>query len=576
MYVRILVSWNMFWRLRKLQKVIDVLCCFPFIRKCVLWQFIVCDFNAICDAVCRRSESDLLNVIRTHRHLINEPGVFGLRPLHLAIGWSSGIITLLNHEAEVNVFDDQNFRPIDHAIWRACLTSVSLLEETNFPTFGLQRALFTGKQAKGTSILDYLISVEVNRRRNLRALVTNHLPQSRILSFLGKDRLLDAHAIDAVSALRQYTISIPASLSFEKSSRTLYHLDSLQRHVAESFWKAGFRDINEPDCFGNTPLMKWNPPFCGNDYLELIDWFEEKGSKIDETVQHIHSRAFFSRNHHLALCPCLISGHTVLHWIANRVNMDVLRWPLWSDRSLEMFQRIIMNEKQDACKCACSLTGCRGISIIFKPWTRNARGFGTFLPRLMIKEWPSKFLLLCLTENTISEEIIHDVIRLLTFDTLGLTHTCCRPKDEDPMDLIPFEDRDEIQEIHDEEQEDLQLLEDLILEFDEYRRKSSCCVRDFFCTYWRSRMIEVLSEEKSFNQDEFREIGVTLHASQREHWTFVDMHDELVNDFTNDLIRKHLQNGLTNKWIKIYRQFEKSWEFRAVWRFRGIMRYPKN
>ena len=490
--------------------------------------------------------------------MINEPGIFGLRPLHLAIGWSSGIITLLNHGAEVNVYDDQNFRPVDHAIWRACLISVTLLEETNFPTFGLQKALRTRKQAGITGILDYLINVEVIRRRKLRALVINHLPQSRTLRFLGKDRLLDAYASDAVSALRHHNVSIPASLSFEESSRTVYHLDSLRRDVAESFWKAGFRDISELDCLGNTPLMKLRVSHRENDYLELIDWFEEKGMKIDETVQHIHSRAFSGSDHHSALCPCLTSGHTVLHLIANRVHSGIGLWPFWSNRSLSVFQGILMNEKQDACKCACSLAGCRGTNIFLKAWSRNTRGFTVFPPSKIVEKWPSKFLLFCLIGTIISEEIIIDVIRFLTFDTLGLTHTCCRPKDGDPKDLIPFEDGDEIQEIHDEEQEDLRLLEILLLEFDEYRRKSNCSVRDFFLTYWRFRMIEVLSEEKPFNQDEFREIGVTLHASQRERWTFVHMLDKVVNELTDNLIDDKLQKSLINRWSKTYRQLEKA------------------
>ena len=82
-----------------------------------------------------------------------------------------------------------------------------------------------------------------------------------------------------------------------------------------------------------------------------------------------------------------------------------------------------------------------------------------------------------------SEEMILDVIRFLTFDTLGLTHTCCRPKYRSLNDLAPPEDEDEIQKIHNEEQKDLRLLEDLLLEFDEYRRKSNYSIREFYLTY---------------------------------------------------------------------------------------------
>ena len=371
----------MLWNLRRLQKVNHFLYCIAFVRKCAFWRWIACDFNGICKAVIRRSESDLLNVIKTHRHLINQPNIFGLRPLHISIGWSPGIAILLDYGAEVNVFDNQNLRPVDHAISRACLTSVAFLEATNFPTVGLEMALYTGEQARSSGILDYLINMEVDRRRNLQSLVSNFLPQSFTLRFLAKDRLLDAYAVDAVSALKQHNVSIPASLSF-KFHRTVYHLTSLKRDAAECFWKAGFRDINEPDCFGNTPLMKLDFHFhdCYSDYLELIDWFEEKGVKLDETIQHIHNLAFLSGHHHLARCPCLTSGHTVLHLLAHRVSMGVALRSFWSDRSLNCFLRILMNEKQDACKCACTLAGCRAVFIAVKSWSRNSRRFESPLP----------------------------------------------------------------------------------------------------------------------------------------------------------------------------------------------------
>lgn len=428
---------------------------------------------------------------------------------------------------------------------------MKLLEETNFPTFGLQRALFTGKPARRTGILDYLINVEVNRRRRLQALVIDHLAQSHTLRFLEEDRLLDANALDAVSALRKHNVSIPASLSFGCSSRTVYHLSLLTTSVAEAFWKAGFRDINEPDCDGNTPLMAHYSRYTENDCLDLIDWFEGKGVNVDETVEHIHSLAFFSGDDHPALCPCSISGHTVLHVIAKRVSFGVTLWPRWSDSSLKTFQRILHNEKQDACKCACSLAGCRAVIVVIKSWSWKTQGFKLFFPkRILLRKWSSRFLLFCLVENIISEEITRDVIRFLTFDALGLTHTCCRPKPEFSEDLIPFEDGEEIQEIHDEEREDLQLLEDLLMEFNEYRRKSNCSIRDFYFTYWRSRMKEVLSEGKVWNQDNLREIGVSLHtSSQRQRWTFVDMFDELVNELTNGLIEDKVQKSLTDRWI---------------------------
>lgn len=517
--------------------------------------------NEICRVVLRRSESELLNVLKAHLHLINEPNGSGLTPLHLSIGWPSGIQILLDHGAEVEVFDRHDLRPLDHAILRACLTSLTLLEKTNRPLQGLERALSAEKDERSNEILDYLINMEVNRRKDLQSLVLNHLPRSLVLRFLAKDRLLDAHAVDTVIALKQHNVQIPASLSFDESRRTVYHLRLLERDVAESLWNAGFRDINEPDCNGDTPLMQ--PGRSREDFLELVDWFEEKGVKTDDTVQHIHSLASFRGGHHPALCSCLPSGHTVMHVLANRVSINLFFGSIHSDWSRECFQRIVINEKQDKCKCACSSAGCRAVIIIIKPWIRKIQialvELGT-RERWILESW--LFWLLRSIKNITSEEIILDVIRFLTFDTLGLTHTCCRQEEEYPQNSTSFEDEDAIREIHDEEQEDLQLLEDLLSEFEQYRRRSNCCIRDFYFTYWRVRMKQVLSEETISNQDDLREIGVSLHSSEPQHPKFLNLLDICVN---NGLIDDEVKKLRTFEWVQLYRRltddlktFEKS------------------
>lgn len=506
----------------------------------------------------RRAEPELLNIIRTHIHLINESNKYGLTPLHLSIGWPSGIQILLYHGAEVDVFDHGNLRPVDHAIARGCLTSLSLLETTNRSLKGLQTAFMVQVLPRRGyfGVVSYLIEMEANRRRNLQYLIINYLPQSLILRFLRKDRLLDAYAVDAMSALKQHNVSIPASLSFDECYRTVYHLMFLKRDFVESFWKAGFRDINEPNCNGDTPLMGLYPFDRLSDFLEMVDWFEEKGVKTDDTIRHIHSLAFSTGGHHPALCPCLISGHTVMHVLANRVGIEFGVWYTPSNPSWNCFERMLINEKQDACKCSCSLAGCRAVNIMIKPWAQKRWSLEMALyerryARSYALRWPTRAWSVQWIEQITSEEIILDVIRFLTFDALGLTHTCCRQENEISTILTPFEDEDRIQEIQDEEQEDLRLLEDLLLEFGQYRRRSNCCIREFYFTYWRVRMKEVLSEEKISNQDDLREIGISLYASQPQRFTFVDFLDKWVNSPFDSLTLDGRNELPTDRWHKM-------------------------
>lgn len=484
----------------------------------------------------RRSESELRNAIRTHGHLINEPNVFELRPLHISIGWSYGIKILLDHGAEIDVFDNQKLRPVDHAVFRACLPSLKLLEETNLPLHGLEVALRAKERARRIDIMDYLIDMEVNRRRKLQSLVVNVLPKSLVFDLWPvKDKLLDIYAVDAVIALQQHAVSIPASLTYDKSYRTVYHLSYLTRDVAESLWEAGFRDINQPDCSGDTPLMK-NCYFRNvDDSLELMNWFKEKGVDLNETVQHIHDQAFFGQDH-LVQCSCSISGHTVLHILALRLSVSTRGSRLRGKLSLNLFKQIFQNETQDACKCACSFSGCRAVFIFIKNLTQIH--WGNEIPAAKMLEhrvWPSAFWLGWMINNMTSKDMIVDLIRFLTFDALDLTHTCCRSrKTWFSANLVPFENDNEIEEIHDEEHEDLQLLENLLLEFDQFRRKSNCSIQEFFFTYWRIRMKEVLSEEKTSSLDDLREVGVFLHASRRQGYQIIDLMYDMINDHVND------------------------------------------
>ena len=68
-------------------------------------------------------------------------------------------------------------------------------------------------------------------------------------------------------------------------------------------------------------------------------------------------------------------------------------------------------------------------------------------------------------------------------------------------------------------------------------------------------MKEVLSEEKTSNQDDFREIGVSLHASQQRRYTMVDLLDELVNDPTDDSTDDKIYNLKGDDLIKIREEF---------------------
>lgn len=119
--------------------------------------------------------------------------------------------------------------------------------------------------------------------------------------------------------------------------------------------------------------------------------------------------------------------------------------------------------------------------------------------------------------NFISETAFSEIIRILTFQALGLTHTCCRTRIDSFgwLQLTPFEDDDDTSEIHDEEREDLQLLEDLLLEFEQQRQDKPSSFRKFIFGYWWTRMQEVWSEEDLLDVSEREESPEKLSDEER-------------------------------------------------------------
>ena len=512
----------------------------------------------------RRSESELRNALQLSHHLIDEPNARGLRPLHLSVGWPCGVKVLLSDGANINVADENGLYPVEHAIQLGCPESLALFGEADCAlrpssresTGTLAMAIILAanphnKQAVRVSIAEYVITMEANQRRKLQELVFQYLPESSIcVNSPFDEKLLDVYAVDAVTALRQHGVSIPHSLELNEYLQTVYHFVGGTSKISNFLWEAGFRDINEPDSYGRTPLILYGVYVSFHhylkDFLERTEWFLDKGVDPNQKIQHIHQNSYWNCNSKVG-CSCLKSSHSAVHFLA--FNLSILKYwayesedqPRYSTytRFLPVLKDIFNNETGDACQCACSSAGCRAINIICK-WSHNDSRvpindeelFQNYLHWLI---WP---IPTTMVNDVLPETTISEIVRALTFQALDLTHTCCRSSDDwvTGLQLVPFEDKDDISEIHDEEREDLQLFEDLLLEFDQHRRDSRSSIWDFMKGYWRTRMLQVLSgkqsldisskdepqnmpseEESLEDEDEPRRTGVDFDNSSLRH-----------------------------------------------------------
>lgn len=494
------------------------------------------NLNEICKAVLSRSESRLIAAIENHFDQIDEPNFRQLRPLHLSVEWPYGIKALLKYGANADVTDQLGYDPVHHAVERACSESLEIFEEAGYALCGklqfavkLEKTTSPVDRSARVSTVDSMIKMEANRRRKLQSYLTDSLPETviRSLSFC-EDCLLDELAPAARAALRRNNVWIPRSLRPENDYGTVYHNSPLSMRVLDSFWEVGFRDVNGLDRTGHSPLMamKFN---CSDieEALEILAWFEHKGVDIREKLRHLH------QNSRIQIEPELRkfyqkSNHTVLHYICCNLSDDSRFYDFLCGSNLDsspytmskgaqvLLRRIVRNEIQDACTCACSSKGCQPLHMILK--SKRLYDWQYSFVSKIFKSWRS-LISFDYPDDMISNEQIAELVRFWTFQALGLTHTCCRQRWLDLENgrkkfLLVSLEKEEICEIHEEEREDIQLLEDLLVEFGQRREQLGYpLIKEFLNGCWWTRMEEVLSERKPMDFDKIREIGVVLHES---------------------------------------------------------------
>jgi hypothetical protein len=195
---------------------------------------------------------------------------------------------------------------------------------------------------------------------------------------------------------------------------------------------------------------------------------------------------------------------------------QVLVNQLWNSRTI------------DSCNCACSSHGCGIITSALKmtrhafmdsigAWrcTRDSRPPGDAQKKFFVIDYISRLSKYVDADIWVDDESCREALRVMTFDRLGLTHTChnlghssvyCYPRN-------PLSQK-EIEDIHYSEEKDLGLLEELVSEFESLWSQHPAGFTDFLRGRWTDRMDEVIAERSHPRDDEpgsvFRETGVIL------------------------------------------------------------------
>ncbi|KAL8854503.1 MAG: hypothetical protein Q9221_000774 [Calogaya cf. arnoldii] len=322
--------------------------------------------------------------------------------------------------------------------------------------------------------------------------------------------------------------------------RTVYHFSFLTAEVAKELWSAGFRDVDIPDEDYKTPLMiigtydegpyarayDEGPYAHAYDPRPALSWLIESALWLHGKGASLHRPHRYPTLNNMGSTAALPERRAI-HFITAAARRYIFRAAGCEPRSAaemsyahtmedltddlgvdarQFISQILLDTSSDACLCACARCGCMPMAFLLK----RSSSFDRLDRDEHISAWIWRWLFDNVPINHFSTVNFREILRLRTFETLGLRHTCCH------YDFGEFSsiESEEAAVIRDEDHEGIQLLETLLLEFEEKRGDET--IKSFIDGYWRTRMDEVLAaREELVDRARTREIGVVLEDDDR-------------------------------------------------------------
>ena len=475
----------------------------------------------------------------------------GQTPLHLSVDWVEGVRILIDSGADVDATDVAGLTPVGYATVRGNVESVQILAQAGcklLPTRSQQfcsRPLFAeprhswtyhraAENASNVAAMKSLIESLADRVKHLQEVAENTLPSRTVIALRPciLDELLDAEdASRVVQALFEAEILIPPALRWiPDDCQLLYHGVTLNVEEAENFWAAGFRDVEELDPLGRSPLMtsecRWNLVWANT--LELSPWLVEKGADINRRQLH----ALQLEQGSLDVVRTEISSRiAAVHYIAaffgiflaylqtKILRYGALPWDEHSIRHLEWAKEVVgESELRDNCRCPCSSYGCLPLAMLLKAVTPYCWDLpGKYTALLTIEDFADQMEL----DGSSKAGVREACLRFLKFEELELTHTCCSMEGDGyawvnsesyyaGLMIVELHEEEDKEEIRSEQRERVQDMEELLEEFDRKYRELGVPFVEFLDTYWRDRMNEVLEGESAADEEGLRRLGVKL------------------------------------------------------------------
>ncbi|KAI0101008.1 hypothetical protein GGR51DRAFT_530901 [Nemania sp. FL0031] len=444
-------------------------------------------------------EHTISNLLDRYPSTCREVNDFGQTPIHLAVLHPT-CLRLIVQKTERSVLDRRDKmleRALDYAATLGCDESINILIE-------YKCAIDTGclQSAQGSNI-GVLVSALRNRRDRLKALAVRHLSELEIRRLnLENESTLDRGAKEVEQILYERGITIPEELMISNSGLftcpSVFHVDAKSRRLFDTVWEHKFRDIDSLDARGKPPLLveplnNFEVAACYNRYK----WLIEHGADLWTPFP---ARTPIGRIKDL-VTPAHFLFATIGKWWEADLSCDetpdieVIRF---------LTKELLSVYASDGCSCHCNAGGCTPLAMFLRFLTRKSR-WGP--PQMLTRRFDNpqtlasplvKFIREAQPNFTMEQHLA--VVRYMTHEALDITHTCCRFSITHlyrSRHLPP----EEVEEINSEQTYLLELLESLVIEFEQIARGDRdgmplglCDPEEFWKRNWVDRMDSVLKE----------------------------------------------------------------------------------
>lgn len=344
------------------------------------------------------------------------------------------------------------------------------------------------------------------------------------------ESILQEDAFEVIQQLKAMGTEIPQTLRHVQPGSIYHSLYSPSVDLLEALYQAGFSHTNV-SYLGFCPLMSMmHLPLKTRrferlhnsedtiDLLEVIIWFVDHGADLYRPIPRIaiigspedrDGARKFRLIHQLSEGL----GHFTGEALTASESVEV--------RLASMLRKIVTSTAADPCTCFCSPQGCTAVSLLARQGHDLQRKVEAF------------FVVASLDSGSeATSRVVSGLLRLLTFEKLGMSHTCCKYVHESrsgfnrgkivfrgQFQILELMDPEEIGEIQEEDKYLSLRLEELVLEFEEQYRTLGKPFGNFFVDYWLPRIKEIDAEEENIDlspeeEEAIRNTGVVLNDTR--------------------------------------------------------------